>query len=75
MKEQNSNASNQSVDTPIVSDKSIDTPIVKESSNDSNKSQKPWNWQKLIRTTRDVSSVVSVLITLVKIFQELGLIP
>ena len=75
MKKQKSNAS----------DKSVITPILRESSSDSEKSQKPdenfdkkppqWNWRRVVRTMRDVSSVTSVIISLVKIFEELGLLP
>ena len=75
MKEQKSNAS----------DKSVNSPILGESSSDSYKSDKPdektdkklhrWNWRRVVRTMRDVSSVASVIISLVKILEELGLLP
>ena len=75
MKEQKSNAS----------DKSVHTPILCESPSDSNKSDKPdenvhkkpsrWNWRKVARTIKDVTSVASVIMSLVQILQELGLLP
>ncbi|GAA6618253.1 hypothetical protein [Scytonema sp. NUACC26] len=74
MKERKTNASNKSVNTPILG----------ENSSDSNKSQKPdensdkkppqWDWRELVRTMRDVGSIATVVLTLIKILQELGLI-
>lgn len=68
-----------------ASDKSIHTPILEENSSGSNKSQKPdensdkkppqWNWRELVKTMRDVGSIATVVLTLIKILQELGLIP
>ncbi len=41
---------------------------------DPNNKKTPWDWQKLIELMKDVSSVVSVVLSLLKILQDLGLL-
>ncbi|MCC5668451.1 hypothetical protein LC653_32535 [Nostoc sp. CHAB 5784] len=41
---------------------------------DPDKEKAPWDWRKLIETMKDVGSVVSVVISLLKILQDLGLL-
>ncbi|BAY08520.1 hypothetical protein [Calothrix sp. NIES-2098] len=41
---------------------------------DSAKKKTPWDWRKLIELVKDVGSVVSVVISLLKILQDLGLL-
>lgn len=66
---------------PNASEKSVYTPIIRENSDESSKSKKleqrqiQWDWRKLLRAARNVSSVVSIIITLLKLLQEIGLIP
>ncbi|MHC5676144.1 hypothetical protein [Nostoc sp.] len=38
------------------------------------KKKTPWDWRKLIEVMKDVGSVVSVVLSLVKILQDLGLL-
>lgn len=41
---------------------------------DLDKQKTPWDWRKLIEVMKDVGSVVSVVLSLVKILQDLGLL-
>ncbi|QLE53780.1 hypothetical protein FD724_38745 (plasmid) [Nostoc sp. C057] len=41
---------------------------------DLDKQKTPWDWRKLIEVTKDVGSVVSIVISLIKILQDLGVL-
>jgi hypothetical protein len=75
MERQTSNPSDKSVHILILgnsSDKSC-----KFETNDEKLEKKPsqLDWRKILRIIRNVSSTMSVFITLLKLLQELGLIP
>ncbi|MGF1934516.1 MAG: hypothetical protein RM347_008950 [Nostoc sp. ChiQUE02] len=38
------------------------------------KQKTPWDWRKLLEVVKDVGSVVSIVLSLVKILQDLGLL-
>ncbi|RUS93917.1 hypothetical protein DSM106972_095160 [Dulcicalothrix desertica PCC 7102] len=40
----------------------------------SGKKIQKWDWRKLVKNVRDIASIVSVVLSLIKILQELGLI-
>ena len=39
-----------------------------------NKEKTPWDWRRLLEVLKDVGSVVSVVLSLFKILQDLGLL-
>lgn len=75
MKEQKSNASNKSVNTSIVEEPSLDSNQFQKSDENSDKQLPRWKWRKLARTLKYLSWISSSFLSLIKIFQELGLIP
>ncbi len=75
MERQTSNASDKSVYIPIFGDSSDKS--CQFETNDEKLEKKPsqLDWRKILRIIRNVSSITSVFITLLKLLQELGLIP
>ncbi|MEA5506991.1 hypothetical protein VB735_28635 [Halotia wernerae UHCC 0503] len=41
---------------------------------DPDKGKTPWDWRRLLEVLKDVGSVVSVVLSLLKILQDLGLL-
>ncbi|MFL9458397.1 hypothetical protein AB0756_39750 [Tolypothrix campylonemoides VB511288_2] len=75
MKYEKTNASDKSVNTSIVGKNPSDSNLSQKSDVNSDKKPPQWNWRELVKTMRDVSSIASVVLSLIKILQELGLIP
>ena len=61
--------------TATLGEKSFDSSVCQKSDENSGKKPPQRNWRKIFRTMRDVGSIASVLLSLIKILQELGLIP
>lgn len=49
-------------------------PFNSEPKEPNDKKQQHWNWRTLFRIMRDIGSVLSVITTLLRILQELGLL-
>ena len=75
MKELKSNTDDKCVNTPIFNESTTNSNAPNKSDEKVDNKQSQWNWRKVVRTMRDVGSVASVIISLVKILEELGLLP
>ena len=53
--------------------KNIEASELRKTDKKQEESTPSWNWRKIIRTMRDAGSVISFIVSLLKILQELGL--